>query len=150
NNEKIDVINWHADPGLFISRSLSPAKVYKVIVDQGKKKAIAVLTDDQISLAIGRGGQNRRLASRLTGYDIEIIKESEYRKIIEEKLGENRGYELEEVPGLTPSMLKNLHEAGFSYTEEVLKAGTDGLVRIPGIGEKTAKKIIETLDDYDE
>ncbi|MFQ5772574.1 MAG: transcription termination factor NusA, partial [bacterium] len=52
NNEKIDVISWHSDPGIFISRALSPSKVYKVIVDQNKKKAIAVLSDDQISLAI--------------------------------------------------------------------------------------------------
>lgn len=150
NNEKIDVINWHSDPGIFISRSLSPAKVYKVIVDQAKKKAIAVLSEDQISLAIGRGGQNRRLASRLAGYEIEIIKEDEYKRIIEEKLGENRGYELDEVEGLTPSMLKNLHAAGYRYTEEVLKAGVDALVNVPGIAEKTAKKIVGLIRDYDE
>jgi len=88
NNEKIDVINWHIDPGIFISRSLSPAKVYKVLVDQKKRKAIAVLEDDQMSLAIGRGGQNRRLAARLTDYDIEIIKVSEYNKIMESKMGQ--------------------------------------------------------------
>ncbi len=141
NNEKIDVINWHADPGIFISRALSPSKVYKVIVDQNKKKAIAVLPDDQMSLAIGRGGQNRRLASRLSEFEIEIIKESEYKKIMEDKLvaGQKK---LTDIKALTAGMLKNLNAGGLTYAEEVLKAGISGLVAIQGIGEKTAQKIL--------
>lgn len=146
NNEKIDVINWHGDPGIFIARALSPAKVYKVIVDQNKKKAIAVLTEDQISLAIGRGGQNRRLASRLAGYDIEIIKESEYTKIMEGKIGTgDSGEDLKDLKGLTPGMLKKLTKAGLSTIEEVEDAGVEGLSELPGIGEKTAKKIIDLV-----
>lgn len=148
NNEKIDVINWHSDPGIFISRALSPAKVYKVIVDPNKKKAIAVLTDDQVSLAIGKGGQNRRLASRLTGFEIEIIKESEYKKIMEDKLAEAQGTKLTDIEGLTPGMLKNLSAGGFTKAEDVLKAGLDGLVAIPGVGEKTAAKILDVIKDY--
>lgn len=146
NNEKIDVINWHGDPGIFIARALSPAKVYKVIVDQNKKKAIAVLTEDQISLAIGRGGQNRRLASRLAEYDIEIIKESEYTKIMEGKIGTgDSGEDLKDLKGLTPGMLKKLTKAGLSTIEEVEDAGVEGLSELPGIGEKTAKKIIDLV-----
>ncbi|MCH8955332.1 transcription termination factor NusA [candidate division KSB1 bacterium] len=146
NNEKIDVINWHGDPGIFIARALSPAKVYKVIVDQNKKKAIAVLTEDQISLAIGRGGQNRRLASRLADYDIEIIKESEYTKIMEGKIGTgDSGEDLKDLKGLTPGMLKKLTKAGLSTIEEVEDAGVEGLSELPGIGEKTAKKIIDLV-----
>lgn len=57
---------------------------------------------------------------------------------------------MDEVDGLTPSMLKNLHAAGYSYTEEVLKAGVDALVNIPGIAQKTAKKIIDLIKEYDE
>lgn len=147
NNEKIDVINWHADSGIFISRSLSPAKVYKVIVDQNKRKAIAVLSDDQISLAIGRGGQNRRLAARLTEYDIEIIKESEYKKIMEDKLGSNERTELNEIDEFTPKMLKTLTDAGFSTTDDVLKTGLNGLMKIQGVGEKTAKKILKIVNE---
>lgn len=148
NNEKIDVINWHGDPGIFISRALSPAKVYKVIVDQNKKKAIAVLTEDQISLAIGRGGQNRRLASRLADYDIEIIKESEYTKIMEGKIGTgDSGEDLKDLKGLTPGMLKKLTKAGLSTIEEVEDAGVEGLSELPGIGEKTAKKIIDLVEN---
>ncbi|TDI85021.1 MAG: transcription termination factor NusA [Caldithrix sp.] len=148
NNEKIDVINWHGDPGIFIARALSPAKVYKVIVDQNKKKAIAVLTEDQISLAIGRGGQNRRLASRLAEYDIEIIKESEYTKIMESKIGTGGSDEnLEDLDELTPGMLKKLTQAGLSTIKEVEDAGVEGLSELPGIGEKTAKKIIDIVKD---
>lgn len=150
NNEKIDVINWHGDPGIFISRALSPAKVYKVIVDQAKKKAIAVLTDDQISLAIGRGGQNRRLASRLTEYEIEIIKESEYRKIIEDTLGEKEDSKIDNVEGMTPRMLKTLKEGGINKVDEVKSVGLAGLIELPGIGEKTAKKILELIQENSE
>ncbi|MFQ5676133.1 MAG: helix-hairpin-helix domain-containing protein, partial [bacterium] len=149
NNEKIDVINWHSDPGIFISRALSPSKVYKVIVDQNKKKAIAVLTEDQISLAIGRGGQNRRLASRLTEYEIEIIRESEYKKIMEDKIGKapSKDGKLSDIDGLTPAMIKKLADAGFSGIEEVKDAGVKGLMELPGIGEKTAQKIIDIVSN---
>lgn len=148
NNEKIDVINWHPDPGIFISRALSPAKVYKVIVDQNKKKAIAVLSDDQMSLAIGRGGQNRRLASKLTEYDIEIIKESEYKKILESKMGGGTKADgkLEDIEGLTPAMLKKLTAGGFTTADEVIEAGYEKLMELPGLGEKTAKKIIDIIN----
>lgn len=168
NNEKIDVINWHMDAGIFISRSLSPAKVYKVIVDQNKKKAIAVLSDDQISLAIGRGGQNRRLASKLTGFEIEIIKESEYKKIMEDQLaaeinaseakraeGDDEAVEdessdsgttvLKDIKELKPAMLKKLAEGGFKTAKEVKKSGIKGLKEIPGVGPKTAESIFEIV-----
>ncbi len=152
SNEKIDVINWNGDPGIYISRSLSPAKVYKVIVDQNKKKAIAVLSDDQISLAIGRGGQNRRLASKLTGFEIEIIKESEYRKIMEQNL-KNSGasndadINLNAVEGLTSFMIKKLDEGGFVSVEDVKEAGLEGLMEIPGVGKKTAEKIFSVVNN---
>ncbi|MFQ5705919.1 MAG: transcription termination factor NusA [bacterium] len=146
NNEKIDVINWHSDPGIFISRSLSPAKVSKVIVDQNKKKAIAVLSDSQVSLAIGRGGQNRRLASRLTGYDIEIIKESDYLRIMQTDLEGDHNISLKEVDGITPSVLKKLTDADVETVADVMKLGRKELMKIPGIGEKTARKILKKVN----
>jgi N utilization substance protein A len=161
NNEKIDVINWNGDAGIYISRSLSPARVYKVIVDQNKKKAIAVLEDDQMSLAIGRGGQNRRLASKLTGYDIEIIKQSEYKSIMESKLDarpasvdDDDEYEgrpaqktLTSVPGFTAAMIRKLTAGGISSPAEVLEAGMAGLVSLPGVGEKSAQKILNLIKE---
>ncbi len=139
SNEKIDVIPWSAEPEIFITRALSPSKPVRVLVDGPNKRAIAVLPDDQISLAIGRGGQNRRLTGRLTGYEVEIIKESEYRKMVEEQRGKEVPLEL--IEGLSETMVSKLHAAGLKTMQDVLDQGEDGLLQIKGIGEKTAKRI---------
>jgi len=139
NNEKIDVIPWNAEPEIFIARALSPAKPVRVLVDEPNKRAIAVSPDDQVALAIGRGGQNRRLTSRLTGYEVEIIKESEYRKMVEEQRGKEMPIEL--VEGLSETMISKLHAAGLKTVQDVLQQGEEGLLQIKGIGEKTAKRI---------
>jgi N utilization substance protein A len=139
NNEKIDVIPWNADPEIFIIRALSPAKPVRVLVDAPNQRAIAVAPDDQVSLAIGRGGQNRRLTSKLTGFEVEIIKESEYRKMVEEQSGNEAP--LEVIKGLSETMVSKLHAAGLKTVQDVLDQGEEGLLQIKGIGEKTAKRI---------
>jgi N utilization substance protein A len=139
NNEKIDVIPWNAEPEIFITRAMSPAKPVRVLMDEPNKRAIAVLPDEQISLAIGRGGQNRRLTGKLTGYEVEIIKESEYRKMIEEQRGKDVPIEL--VEGLSEAMVSKLQAAGLKTLKDALEQGEDGLLQIKGIGEKTAKRI---------
>jgi N utilization substance protein A len=78
--EKIDIITWTEDPRVFIGESLNPATVEKVGIDETKKTAIAVVSDHQLSLAIGKNGQNVRLAAKLTGWKIDIMSESEYEK----------------------------------------------------------------------
>jgi N utilization substance protein A len=70
--EKIDIIEWSADAGQFVADSLSPAKILEVTIDEGEHKATAVVSEDQQSLAIGKGGQNVRLAAKLTGWKIDI------------------------------------------------------------------------------
>lgn len=77
NNEKIDIISWNSDPEILISRALSPAKPLRIEVDSNERKALAVINDDEMSIAVGRHGQNINLASRLTGYEIQTIKYSE-------------------------------------------------------------------------
>ncbi len=139
SNEKIDVIPWSAEPEIFITRALSPSKPVRVLVDGPNKRAIAVLPDDQISLAIGRGGQNRRLTGRLTGYEVEIIKESEYRKMVEEQRGKEVPLDL--IEGLSETMVSKLYAAGLKTMQDVLDQGEEGLLQIKGIGEKTAKRI---------
>lgn len=138
NNEKVDVIPWSSDKEVFITRALSPAKPVRVLLES-ENRAIAVLPDDQVSLAIGRGGQNRRLTSRLTGSEIEIMKESEYRKMIEEERGKE--VPLEYVDGLSQSMIDKLRDANIHTMRDLLKIGESGLVEVKGIGEKTAEKI---------
>ncbi len=145
NNEKIDVINWSSDPQVFISRALSPAKPSYIILDKEAKSAVAIIPDDQISLAIGRGGVNRRLASELTGYEIETIKESDYQNMMSRAKEE---LNLEQLEGIGNSILTKLKAAGYNTPEEVLRAGASQLVEIPGIGQKTAEKIIESVKNY--
>ena len=75
--EKIDIVNWNEDPAVFIENALSPAKVVSVAVDEEEKTASVIVPDYQLSLAIGKEGQNARLAARLTGYKIDIKSESQ-------------------------------------------------------------------------
>lgn len=137
NNEKIDIIPWTTDRSLLIHRSLAPVTPLELIPDDENVRVIAVIPDDQMSMAIGRKGQNIRLASQMVGIAIEPIKESEFYE--EEEL------KLEDIEGLTPSVKEKLKTAGYNNAEQVLDAGKDKLMEIPGIGEATAQKIMETL-----
>jgi len=144
NNEKIDVINWSSEPEIFINRALSPAKPSRIVLDEENKTATAIVPDDQISLAIGRGGQNRQLASMLTEFDITTVKESDWelsaRK--EEKLM------LRDVPEFSKLMLEKLTAAGYETADEVLDAGVETLLELKGFGEKTINKILDILNSY--
>ncbi len=148
NNEKIDVIPWSSEPEVFITRALSPSKPVRVLVDEPNKRAIAILPDDQVSLGIGRGGQNRRLSSRLTGYEIEIVKESDYRRMVEEQ--REKEVAIEEIEGLTEAMVEKLKAGGIHTIKDVFDKGQDGIVAIKGIGEKTAEKIFALLHEREE
>ncbi len=144
NNEKIDIINWSTEPEIFLTRALSPAKPKRIVIDEEDRKVLAVLDEEQISLAIGRGGQNRRLASRLTGYDIQTVKEDEYKKIMEAETGLD--LPLEETNKLTPKLINTLETGGFETIRDVLDAEIEELTALPGIGEKTANKIKDALE----
>jgi len=84
NNEKIDIVSFSSEPAIFISRAMTPAKPVKIIVNDEERMAVAIISDDQMALAIGKSGQNLRLASALTGFQIEPIKESEYEAQLDE------------------------------------------------------------------
>jgi transcription termination/antitermination protein NusA len=144
NNEKIDVINWSSEPEIFISRALSPAKPIRIIMNNEQKSATAVISDDQISLAIGKGGQNRQLACMLTGYAVETVKQSDWDKSQpkEEKLL------LTDIPELTKTIVEKLAAAGFESAEEVLDAGRETILELKGFGDKTADRIFEVLTSY--
>lgn len=96
-NEKIDIIKWNEDPKIFISNALSPAKIFMIDVDLEKKIADVVVEDSQLSLAIGKEGQNVRLAARLTGWKIDIKSLSRYREEMENKNSNNEVQEVEEI-----------------------------------------------------
>ena len=93
NGEKIDVIEWNEDPSIYISAALLPAKVLAVDIKEDEKFAQVIVPDDQLSLAIGKGGQNAKLAAKLTEWKIDIKSESQFRKILEEKAAEEENEE---------------------------------------------------------
>jgi len=142
NNEKIDIINWSSEPEIYIARAISPAKPVKVIIDN--HKAIVIVSDEQMSLAIGRGGQNKRLTSKLTGFEIETVKESEYSEMVsEEVLDDLDVVELEE---LGKSVINKLISSGYETVDDIVQAGKDNIGKINGIGPKTVDKIFELID----
>ena len=143
NNEKIDIVNYASEPSLYISRALTPVKPVKTIVNEEEKMSVVIISDSQMALAIGRTGQNLRLASQLTGYQIEPIKESDYEAQVDESY-----VLLEDIPELSKSALKKLLEQDLRSRHEVMNLGVEGLVELPGIGVKTAEKIINILSDF--
>jgi N utilization substance protein A len=100
--EKIDIIPYNDEPARFVAKALSPARVREVLVDDAAKQATVIVPDDQLSLAIGREGQNARLAARLTGWRVDIRSETEF--AAEEA---EHGYEEEEVQGRCAAVLSN-------------------------------------------
>jgi transcription termination/antitermination protein NusA len=100
--EKIDIIPYNDEPARFVAKALSPARVREVLVDDTGKQATVIVPDDQLSLAIGREGQNARLAARLTGWRIDIRSETEFAQ--EEA---DAGYEDEELSGRCAAILTN-------------------------------------------
>jgi N utilization substance protein A len=140
NNEKIDVIHWHPDPETFIKRAMAPATPLMVILDEDAGRATAIVPDDMIQFAIGRKGQNVRLASRLSGYQIDPIKEAEYSAAAE--------LAIDEIEDLPPHVMDLLKRAGLGTADAVLDAGREQLIEIPGIGEERADEILALLESY--
>lgn len=137
--EKIDIIRWSEDPKEFISGALSPAKVLDTEIDKANKIARVLVEDDQLSLAIGKRGQNVRLASRLTGWNIDIRSKAEAK---EKKIKKEKKPELLGLAGIGQKSQAALIEAGFKTLDELAKSKVSDLIKIKGIGKKKAEKII--------
>jgi N utilization substance protein A len=115
--EKIDIIPWNMDPAKFVVNGLAPAIISKVIVDQANRSMEVIVPDDQLSLAIGKRGQNVRLASKLTNWRIDVKSESRYER------QKQTGYQaLLRIPGLSSEMADKLYESGIGSLEEFLDA----------------------------
>ena len=143
--ERIDIVPWSQDPSVFVSRALSPAKVMDVKVHEADKRMVVVVADDQLSLAIGKGGQNARLAARLTGWKIDLVSKSDQKK--REEIERSTRIEVEKL-GLGEATTEKLISAGIETLQELLAAPLARLVEIPGIGEKTAEKVLATANEY--
>ncbi len=138
NNENIDVINWTDDPSTFITRSLSPAKLKEIQLDKEAKKANVTVAADQVSLAIGKNGQNVRLASKLTGFDIQLIKEGGEEEEYDMDLSEFRE-ELGDV------MFHKFFDEGYESVRDVIDASPEELVGALGIEREKIVEIIQLL-----
>ena len=145
--EKIDIVNWSEDPAILVSNALSPADVLRVNVDTERKKLDVILTDENLSKAIGRRGQNVRLATKLLNYEINIMtdqEDSERRQQEFKEKTENfvKNLELDETLG------QLLVAEGFSTIDDIKDSSLESLLKIEGIEEETAKALIERAKDY--
>ena len=145
--EKIDIVNWSEDPSVVVSNALSPAEVQRVIVDTEQKKMDVILTEENLSKAIGRRGQNVRLATKLLNYEINIMTDKED--------SERRQFEFKEK---TENLMKNLEvdetlgqllvAENFSSIEDIKDSSLESLTKIEGIEEDTAKELIQRAKDF--
>jgi len=136
--EKIDIIPWHADPAKYVCNALAPAEISRVIIDEENRSMEVIVPDDFLSVAIGKRGQNVRLASKLTGWHLDVKSESRYSEAMKD------GYDsLVQLPGVGISLADALYESGFFSAEELSKASVEDLVQIRGVDEKKAHELIE-------
>ncbi|MDD4953570.1 MAG: transcription termination factor NusA [Candidatus Omnitrophica bacterium] len=160
--EKIDIVRYNDDIREYIKNALSPAQVAEIKLNKEAQRAEVIVENDQLSLAIGKHGQNVRLASRVIGWELDIrTKEAvarealggkEAKKIEEpaakevkagkQKKAKKEKVSLEDIKGVGEKMLAGLKEGGINSIDDILKAGIEGLTKIKGVGEKKAEKLI--------
>jgi N utilization substance protein A len=140
--EKIDVIKWSDDAKTLIANALSPAGISSIMVDERLKSILVTVPSDQLSLAIGKRGQNARLASKLADWKVDIIDDQKLKEetaLLEEDIID----ELMELPGVGEKTANVLREAGYDSFGKVAEASADDIASLPGIGRKTAERMIE-------
>jgi transcription termination/antitermination protein NusA len=150
--EKIDIIEFHEDAVTFAEKALQPAKVSRVtVIDSSEKHLEVVVDDSQLSLAIGKKGQNVRLAAKLLGWKIDIKSEEEKRQEVEQQMAAmapQTTTPLESVPGLGEGVLEKLTAAGVTTVEALADMTPEQLEAIEGIGPKTVEKISLAVNNY--
>jgi N utilization substance protein A len=141
--EKIDIIPWHLDPAKYVCNALAPAEISRVIIDEDNRSMEVIVPDEHLSIAIGKRGQNVRLASKLTRWHLDVISEERYNEEMQE------GYNsLISLPGVGDSLADALYEAGFYSAEELTQAPVEELMQIRGIGEDKASLLITAAATY--
>ena len=135
--ERIDIVPYSEDPAKYVCNALSPAKISTVYIDEQNRYMEVVVPDDQLSLAIGKKGQNVRLASKLTGWKIDIKSESRMEKMSEEARGT-----LKTIPNVGDVMAHLLYNEGYRSVVDIANADTEELTRKAGISPKTVEKIV--------
>ncbi len=129
--EKIDIVPYDRDPARYVIAAIQPAEVHKVIIDETGGRMEIVVPDEKLSLAIGRKGQNVRLASQLTDWKLDVISESKFRKMEEEAVEQ-----IMAVPGIDDTLARAMYRVGFRALEEIAEASVEELAGIQGIGDE--------------
>ncbi|MBD3348906.1 MAG: transcription termination/antitermination protein NusA, partial [Candidatus Eisenbacteria bacterium] len=130
SGEKIDIVPWNPDPSVLVSRALNPAKVSRALVNEADRTVKVIVPDDQLSLAIGRGGQNARLAAKLSGWGIDIVGETEHARELEIELSQR--VDVSELPGVGPKLADSLRAAGYRYVQNLDGVATEDILRVQG------------------
>jgi N utilization substance protein A len=145
--EKIDIIPWSQDPANFVVNALAPAEVSKVVLDDDAHRIEVVVGDDQLSLAIGRRGQNVRLASQLTGWQIDILTEAEESERRQEQFRKRTDLFMNTLD-VDETLAQLLASENFSAVEDLAYVVAEELAEIQGIGEETAQELQRRALDY--
>ncbi|HEV2131263.1 MAG TPA: transcription termination factor NusA [Longimicrobiaceae bacterium] len=153
--ERIDIVPWHPDPEVFAKRSLAPARVAKVISDYEGRVITAIVDEDQLSLAIGRNGQNVRLASQLIGWQIDLFGSREWLERGAERAlfggGGDEEYDSSDFPlrelQLPPATLAALEAAGYTTFYDVIDLEREDLLRVPAIGPAEADHVLSLIEE---
>jgi N utilization substance protein A len=141
--EKIDIIPYNTDIAHYVASSLAPAAVLRVVVDEDARSLEVVVPDDQLSLAIGRKGQNVRLASRLVGWRIDVKNESKYQRSLK------NGYQsLLRLPGVSETTADLLFEAGYGSAGDITEVPPEQLAMVEGITEEKAAQLWAAAKEY--
>lgn len=148
--EKIDIIPWSEDPASFVCNALAPAEISKVIINPETKSIEVIVEDDQLSLAIGRRGQNVRLAAKLTDWKIDIRSESKAERVVPDfDAIASRGMDrVDRIQGVGEKTAQILNAAGYMTVSDICQATVEQLSKIEGIGPKKAKKLIESAKTH--
>src|SRR5690349_16984859 len=156
NGERIDIVPWSPDPERFAKLALAPAKVARVFSDSATKTIQAVVDEDQLSLAIGRNGQNVRLASELTGWKIDLYSSREWLERgadsplfapLPEESDEMADVRLSDISGLPPATVAVLEDAGYRTLNDIIDLEREDLLKLPGIAPAEADRIMGIIDE---
>ena len=148
--EKIDIVRFASDIKEYIQAALSPAEISQIQLDYDEKKANIIVADDQLSLAIGRHGQNVRLASQLVEWELNLFSFEQWKELQEEAESDEETEEevsIADLSGVGEKAIAQLTEAGFDMLEKIAEAGVDDLIQIKGLGKVKAKKMIKEANE---
>jgi transcription termination/antitermination protein NusA len=155
--ERIDIVPWSADPERFAKLALAPARVARVFSDPASKTIQAIVDEDQLSLAIGRNGQNVRLASEITGWKVDLYSSREWLErggdsplfapLPEETQDEAADVKLSEIGGLSSATVAVLEEGGYKTLNDIIDLERDDFLRLPGIAPEEADRIMAIIDE---